>query len=245
MVVLSLSKIPMFNPTAVRGVTECYKFPFSSSSMVAHPALTGFFATDAYQLAVPDFLHTVFKGIVDYLINANHKTSVMCSLLEGGGGPRELARVSGDAFAGVLGAALVTTSRCRCRPPKQDLCCPCTGARRQVALLLHQRARRGVDRRGACGVFRRPAGLCLRRPGHGADERASGAGLVVRGGHCLSGAGSAAQHDDPQAGEHQHQRPAAPSRLTSPTWCSPATSSPPPNCSRCRSRPRRARTGGL
>lgn len=98
----SLAKLPLFDPTAVRGVTNCHQLEFlrdiypglsRDKPLIPAPALAGFFQTDAYQLAMPDFLHTIPKGIGDYLINPKNLRGVMYAISKRTGFQKAFARV--------------------------------------------------------------------------------------------------------------------------------------------------------
>jgi len=99
----SLCKLPIFDPEKLRGVQNCYRLEFlrhfypvpsSDQPWIPVPALVGFKFTDAYQAAVPDFMHTILKGIGDYFINPKNKRGVMHAILQREENSKALTRVS-------------------------------------------------------------------------------------------------------------------------------------------------------
>ena len=93
---VSLNKVILFDPLDVKGVTSCPCYEPNNNRLVGQPALAGFFGTDCYQVPMPDRMHTVGKGLVDYVLNPNNKRSVMHALVEEAGaeGKSALKQVS-------------------------------------------------------------------------------------------------------------------------------------------------------
>lgn len=62
----SLSRLLIFDPLTVRGVTWCHEQ--YGSRRTRRPALADFYMVDMFGSVAPDRLHTIYKGIVPYLI---------------------------------------------------------------------------------------------------------------------------------------------------------------------------------
>lgn len=105
----SLSKVLLFDPSNLssrlaRRIEIIWEPGMGQTLQVTAPALAGFFATDCYDIVTPDRMHSVDKGISDYMVNPDCRTGVMKRLLEEaeGGGASELRAVrcsSGREFA--------------------------------------------------------------------------------------------------------------------------------------------------
>ena len=95
----SLSKVLLFDPSKSGRMARHVEFLWvpgpGQTLQVTRPALAGFFATDCYEIVPPDRLHSVDKGISDYMVNPDCRSGVMKRLLEDahGGGASELRAV--------------------------------------------------------------------------------------------------------------------------------------------------------